>query len=252
MSRGLQFTAVAALTACWIAASPVAVRSQPSAEGVAARGANPPKSLPSSTQRKKFAICVGVEGYKSGSGFGGLNYAADDAVAVAESLLANCGFDSVALLADDGDLDALEQRYGDRLTSSAKTDYESIEYAVRHILQTVERRRRHRRVLFCRARFRADLRVSGAERLRCVFDRECDPGWRDRRLRDAPADEEPSHHPRRVPNAAGRRRDGHQFGFSELRCPPRASSWFCGRRATMASRPWKTARWGMGVSLGCW
>jgi CHAT domain-containing protein/Flp pilus assembly protein TadD len=50
--------------------------------------------------RQKFGVCVGIDGYLPGSGYGRLEYAGSDAIAVADALLSQCGFDRVLLMTD--------------------------------------------------------------------------------------------------------------------------------------------------------
>ena len=50
--------------------------------------------------RRRFAVCIGIDGYPSGCGYGRLQFAGNDAIAVAESLLARCAFDRVLLMTD--------------------------------------------------------------------------------------------------------------------------------------------------------
>lgn len=74
--------------------------------GTAARAA------PAQPQRR-FAVCVGIDGYQDGSGYSPLQFAGQDAVGVAESLLENCQFEKVLLLTDAkaDALDALTRKY---------------------------------------------------------------------------------------------------------------------------------------------
>jgi tetratricopeptide (TPR) repeat protein len=50
--------------------------------------------------RKQFAVCIGIDGYPPGCGYGRLQFAGRDATAVAESLLGQCKFDRVLLMTD--------------------------------------------------------------------------------------------------------------------------------------------------------
>lgn len=62
---------------------------------------------------QRFAVCVGIDGYQDGSGYGRLQYAGQDAVGVAEALLEKCQFDQILLLTDaQADaVDALSRKY---------------------------------------------------------------------------------------------------------------------------------------------
>ena len=91
------------------------------------RGADPPVQWPSRSYRREFAVCIGVNGYKTGSGFGPLDYAGSDAIAVAQALLEHCGFDQVALITDATVPKELADKYHDQLIVEPKTTREAIE-----------------------------------------------------------------------------------------------------------------------------
>ncbi len=67
--------------------------------------------------RQCFAVCVGIDKYLDGCGYGTLKYAGRDAIGVAEALLGSCKFDRVLLLTDADVPQSLRQTYPEpRLT----------------------------------------------------------------------------------------------------------------------------------------
>jgi hypothetical protein len=50
--------------------------------------------------RRRFAVCIGIDHYPPGCGYGPLQFAGKDATAFSECLLARCEFESVLLMTD--------------------------------------------------------------------------------------------------------------------------------------------------------
>jgi len=60
----------------------------------------PPIDADTVRPRRRFAVCIGIDGYSPDCGYGPLQFAGRDAIAVADSLLTHCGFDRVLLMTD--------------------------------------------------------------------------------------------------------------------------------------------------------
>lgn len=90
--------------------------------------------------RRKFAICIGINDYSKSPSYSSLRFAARDAAAMAESLLANAGFDRVLLISDAKPGPELMQHLDDgRLTYSDDVSEDSIENRVEGFLPQANR-----------------------------------------------------------------------------------------------------------------
>jgi len=85
--------------------------------------------------RQKLAICIGVNHYLKGSGYGQLEFAAADASAVAQSLIEDCDFSRVLLVADTPDSTRLEEHCDKRLKITTDTTRDSIRKCLEEIFQ---------------------------------------------------------------------------------------------------------------------
>jgi hypothetical protein len=87
-------------------------------DAATARGADAPEAFADVAFRRKFALCIGIDGYREGSDFSSLTYAGADAIGVAAALLEHCDFDQVLLATDARGnlrLEALEQQFAGKL-----------------------------------------------------------------------------------------------------------------------------------------
>jgi hypothetical protein len=108
------------------AAAQATAEGAPPAASVIARAANDPNAMPEVAFRRRYALCIGINGYAEGSGFWPLNNAGGDAIAVAEALLEHCDFDKVLLATDVVIPHELEKRYKNRLIPLATGERDRI------------------------------------------------------------------------------------------------------------------------------